>query len=86
MTFDHTHRKDLIKIIEPQNNNSLIIKTVNVKTDIIKPESDTFYHVIWMLVNILQELFDIWVSTTVQIRVIYVHDNIFEIIFFLFPL
>ena len=38
-----------------------------------------------MFINVLQELFDIGVTAAVKICVIYIHYNIFKIIFFLFP-
>ena len=85
MTFNHAHWKDLIEIIKSQNDNSLIIEPINIQPNIVKSQRYTFYHVIWVFINVLQELFDIRVTAAVKIRVVHIYNNIFKIVFFLFP-
>lgn len=39
-----------------------------------------------MLVDVLEELLDVWVSARVQVRIVYVDHDAFKIVFLLVPL
>lgn len=52
MTFNHTHRENLVEIIKSEDYDPLIIESVDVKTDVVESESDTFDNIVGMLVYI----------------------------------
>ena len=50
MTLNHTHRENLVEIVKSQDDDPLVIESVNVKTNIVESESDTFDDIVGMLV------------------------------------
>ena len=45
----------------------MIKETIYVKAHIIQAEGDGFDDIVGMLINVFQELLDVWVSTAIQI-------------------
>ena len=85
MRLYHAHGEYLVEIIESQNHHSMVHESVNVQPHIIKAKRNRFNHIIRMLIYIFKKLFDVGVSTWVQIRIAHIHNYIFKVIFFLLP-
>lgn len=61
--FYHGHRENLIEVVETKYYHPLVTKAVYIQANVIEAESNRLYHVIWVLVNILEELLDVRVAT-----------------------
>ena len=67
MRFYHRHRENLVEIVKSENYHPLIKETIYIKAYIIQAEGDGLDDIVGMLINVFQELLDVWVSTAIQI-------------------
>ena len=86
MGLYHAHRENLVEVEKPKDNDSLVIEAVDEEPDVVEAQRNWFGYVIGVLIHILQELLDVWVSAVIEVRIIDIYDHIFKVVFFLLPL
>lgn len=86
MGLYHAHGEDLIKVVESEYDNSMVQETINEQPDVVEAQGYALDDIIGMLIYVLQKLLDVWVTTGVEIGIVDVHHNVFEVVLLLLPL